>query len=50
MSLPRKTIPYASVDGSRERPFTGELEVASLYILADARRGSDRLSATSLVY
>ena len=50
MSLPRKTIPYASVDASRERPFTGELEVASLYILADARRGSDRLSATSLVY
>jgi hypothetical protein len=50
MSLPRKTIPYASVDGSRERPFTLELEIASLYILADARRGSDRLTATSLVY
>ena len=50
MSLPVKTIPYASVDESRERPFTGELEVASIYILADARRGSDRLSATSLVY
>jgi len=50
LSLPRKTIPYASVDASRERPFTHELEIASLYILADARRGSDRLTATSLVY
>ncbi len=50
MSLPRKTIPYATVDGNRERPFTSELELASLYILADARRGSDTLSATSFVY
>jgi hypothetical protein len=50
LSLPRKTIPYASVSVNRERPFTKELEIASIYILADARRGSDRLSATSLVY
>jgi hypothetical protein len=50
LSLLRKTIPYAAVDGSRERPFTSELELASLYILADARRGPDTLSATSFVY
>jgi hypothetical protein len=50
LSLPRKTIPYASVDVSRERPFTREQEAAALYILADARRGSDVLSATSLLY
>ena len=50
MSLPKKTIPYATVNGNREHPFTNELELASIYILADAQRGPDTLSATSFVF
>jgi len=42
----RLTIPYVKDDGSRGIPFTEDLELASLYILADARRGSSTLEAT----
>jgi Mg2+ and Co2+ transporter CorA len=45
VSLSARTIPYASVEGSREQPFTEDLQLASLYILADARRGTEPLSA-----
>ncbi|UCH57742.1 MAG: hypothetical protein JSV18_02190 [Candidatus Bathyarchaeota archaeon] len=48
MSLARKTIPYVIDDGSRGQPFTEDLQMASLYILADARRGLEPINATVL--
>jgi len=42
----RLTIPYVKDDGSRGIRFTEDLELASLYILADARRGTSKLEAT----
>lgn len=50
VSLLERTIPYASVEGSREQPFTEDLQLASLYILADARRGTEPLSAMSFIH
>ena len=50
MSLSRRTIPYVSVEGSRDEPFDEGLQLASLYILADSIRGTSPLSATALLY
>jgi hypothetical protein len=50
LSLSRRTIPYASVDGSRNEPFDEGLQLASLYILADSIRGTAPLSATAFLY
>ena len=50
MSLSRRTIPYVSVEGSRDEPFDEGLQLASLYILADSIRGKSPLSATALLY
>ena len=47
MSSKRLTIPYVLDDGSRGQPFTRELELASLYIVGDSRRGAGALEATS---
>ena len=43
-------MPYALDDGTRERPFTEGLRLASLYILAESRCGLDILTATAHVY
>lgn len=50
MSLPRKMVPYALDDGTREGPFTEGLRLASLYILAESRCGLDSLTATAHVH
>ncbi len=50
MSLVKRTIPYASVDESRDQPFTEDLQLASLYILGDVRRETDPLSAMTLIH
>jgi hypothetical protein len=47
MGSKRLTVPYVLDDGSRGQPFTRELELASLYILGDSRRGAGALEATS---
>jgi len=47
MSSKRLTIPYVLDDGSRGQPFTKELELASLYIVGDSRRGTGVLEAAS---
>jgi hypothetical protein len=47
MGSKRLTIPYVLDDGSRGQPFTRELELASLYIVGDSRRGAETLEATS---
>jgi hypothetical protein len=47
MGSKRLTIPYVLDDGSRSQPFTKELELASLYIVGDSRRGTGVLEATS---
>jgi len=47
MALAKLTIPYVS-GGDESRPFTEDLQLASLYILADARRGAAPVSATVL--
>jgi hypothetical protein len=41
------TVPYVLDDGSRGQPFTKELELASLYLVGDSRRGTGTLEATS---
>lgn len=45
-----KVVPYATVDDRRDVPFTRELELASLFVLAEARRGREPLSGITLVY
>jgi hypothetical protein len=50
LSRSKRTIPYIYVDESQNEPFDEELQLASLYVLADARRGVDPLSAASLLY
>lgn len=40
------TIPYISLDEKRDQSYSDDLKLASLYILADAHRRSDTLSAT----
>ena len=47
MGLKRLTVPYVLDDGSRGQPFTRELELASLYIVGDSRRGTGALEAAS---
>ena len=47
MGSKRLTVPYVLDDGSRGQPFTRELELASLYIVGDSRRGAEALEATS---
>ncbi|MBQ03986.1 hypothetical protein CL673_04645 [Candidatus Bathyarchaeota archaeon] len=47
MGLKRLTIPYVLDDRSRGQPFTRELELASLYIVGDTRRGTEALEAAS---
>ena len=46
MGLAKLTIPYVSGDDDRGQPSTEDLQLASLYILADARRGGAPISAT----
>jgi len=46
----RKTIPYAIVDAKRDTPFTRDLELASLFVVAEARRGREPLSAMALLH
>lgn len=46
MGLAKLTIPYVSGDDDRGQPFTEDLQFASLYILADARRGGAPILAT----
>jgi hypothetical protein len=43
----RLTVPYVLDDGSRGQPFTKDLELASLYIVGDSRRGAGVLKAAS---
>lgn len=50
VGLKAKTIPYATVDDKRAHPFTSDLELASLFVLAEARRGRKPLSAIARVY
>jgi len=45
-----KTIPYVILDEKRELSFTRELELASLFILAEARREKDPPSAIARLY
>lgn len=45
MGLAKLTIPYVSGETKGGPPFTEDLRLASLYILADARRGATPLSA-----
>ncbi len=45
MALAKLTIPYVSGDTKGGPPFTEDLRLASLYILADSRRGATPLSA-----
>jgi hypothetical protein len=47
MGSKRLTVPYVLDDGSRGQPFTNELELASLYIVGDSRRGTGVLEAVS---
>jgi hypothetical protein len=44
MGLAKLTIPYVSGDTKGGPPFTEDLRLASLYILADSRRGATPLS------
>lgn len=46
----RKTVPYATVDETRDRPFTRDLQFASLFVLAQARRKGEPFSAMTRVY
>jgi hypothetical protein len=48
MAHAKLTIPYVSGEDSRGQSFSMDLQLASLYILADARRGIAPLSATVL--
>jgi len=50
VAVKRKTVPYAMVDEKRVLPFTRELELASLLVLAEARRKRDRPSSMARVY
>lgn len=50
VGLKRKTVPFVTVDEKRELPFTVELEIASLFTLAEARRGGEPLSTMARVY
>lgn len=45
--MKRLAVPYVLDDGSRGQPFTKELELASLYIVGDSRRGTGALEAAS---
>ena len=44
------TVPYAILDEKREHPFTTDMELASLFILADARREQNPPSAMARIY
>jgi len=50
VGLKRKTVPFVTVDEKRELPFTRDLELASLFTLAEARRDGEPLSAMARVY
>ncbi|MCW3991415.1 MAG: hypothetical protein NWE79_01805 [Candidatus Bathyarchaeota archaeon] len=50
MGTKRRVVQYSTVDAKREHPFTGDLELASLFALAEARRGRDPLTAMARVY
>jgi hypothetical protein len=43
-------VPYTLDDGTRERPFTKDLQLASLYILAESRCGLDDLKAIAYIH
>jgi hypothetical protein len=47
MGSKKLTLPYVLDDGSRGQPFTNDLELASLYIVGDSRRGTGVLEAVS---
>lgn len=47
MDSKKLTVPYVLDDGSRGQPFTKELELASLYIVGDSRKGTGVLEAAS---
>jgi len=47
---PMKTIPYATVDDRRIRPFTEDLELASIFTIAEIRREKAPLTSMSRVY
>jgi len=49
MGITRVAVPYAVVGRGRVKTFTEELQLASLYVLADAKRGSRRLSSIAPV-
>lgn len=46
----KKTIPYAIIDVRREQPFTKEMELASLFVLAEASREKEPLTSMTLAY
>lgn len=50
MGPSKRTIPYVSVNGSRDKPFTEDLQLASLYVIAEARRGTELLTSIAHVY
>ena len=50
MSIKSKTIPYVMVGEKRDPPFTMELELASLFTIAETHRGQETLSAMARVY
>ncbi|MDP7208071.1 MAG: hypothetical protein QGH14_05755, partial [Candidatus Bathyarchaeota archaeon] len=47
MGSKKLTVQYVLDDASRGQPFTKELELASLYIVGDSRRGTGTLEAVS---
>jgi peptidoglycan hydrolase CwlO-like protein len=49
MGSKRLTVPYVLDDGSRGQSFTRELELASLYVVGDSRRGLGALEAAAFV-
>ncbi|KON31283.1 hypothetical protein AC482_01295 [miscellaneous Crenarchaeota group-15 archaeon DG-45] len=49
MGPKRKAIPYATADERRDLPFTEDMELASLFALAEARSAGDPLQAISRV-
>jgi hypothetical protein len=50
VSPPKRKFPYSSINGSRDQTFTEDLQLASLYVLAEARRKENSLSAISKVF
>ena len=50
VGLKGKTVQYAIVDDKRAQPFTIDLELASLFVLAEARRRREPLSGIARVY